>query len=143
MKKDQGFFEYISGEIFADMADISWRPMFGGWGFYKNGVIFGIIADGELYFKVDEQNRADYEAVGSKPFVYSMKNGKETSLTYWQLPEDILENKRALAKWIDKAVAASLRAKADKKSKKKPTAKKNILQSHRVLWRIKTIYFDL
>lgn len=35
--------------------------MFGGWAVYKNRVIFAIIVNGELYFKIEENNCAEFE----------------------------------------------------------------------------------
>jgi TfoX/Sxy family transcriptional regulator of competence genes len=44
------------------------KKMFGGVGLYIDMVFFGLIADDVLYLKVDDSNRADYEAEGMKPF---------------------------------------------------------------------------
>jgi DNA transformation protein len=38
------------------------RRMFGGWGIYKDGVMFALIARDQLYLKVDDDNRAAYDA---------------------------------------------------------------------------------
>ncbi len=52
------------------MGAIGIRAMFGGAGVYCNGVMFGLIADETLHFKVDEANRPDDEAAGVEPFTY-------------------------------------------------------------------------
>ena len=91
------------------------RPMFGGWGIYHQGVMFALIAYGELYYKVDDTNRADYEAVGSAPFTYEGK-GKPVNMSYWHIGEDILESPDALADWARKAFAVAV---ANKKPKKR------------------------
>lgn len=103
MPRDEGFHEYVMSDVFGDMPDIISRAMFGGWGIYKNGKIFAIITDGELYFKVGDSNRADYEKRGSKAFVYTMPNGKKTTMSYWLLPEEIMEDREQLESWIEKA----------------------------------------
>ncbi|MEN9561021.1 MAG: hypothetical protein RIQ56_294 [Candidatus Parcubacteria bacterium] len=82
--------------------------MFSGWGIYKHGTIFAIIADGALYFKVGEENRRDFENAGSQPFTYSTKHRKAVSLSYWLLPEEVMDDKEKLATWIERALHASV-----------------------------------
>jgi len=85
--------------------------MFGGWGIYKNGLIFAIIADGELYFKVDDRNRVNFEKLGSHPFVYSQGNHKPTTMSYWLVPEELMESEEKLSEWVKSSVRASKRSK--------------------------------
>jgi DNA transformation protein and related proteins len=105
MKKDQGFFEYIRDDVMSGIDGITSRAMFGGWGFYKYGKIFGLIADGKLYFKVDDSNKAEYMSYGSKPFEYYGKKGKAITMSYWEVPSDILEDREELEEWIEKSVS--------------------------------------
>jgi len=119
MPRDEGFHEYVMNDVFGDMPGIVSRAMFGGWGIYKNGKIFAIITDGELYFKVGDSNRADYEKRGSKPFVYAMPNGKKTTMSYWLLPEEIMEDREQLEIWIEKAVRANTKDRKSASKKKK------------------------
>ncbi|MFO1519064.1 MAG: TfoX/Sxy family protein [bacterium] len=92
-----------------------WRPvtakaMFGGYGLYHRGQIFAIVLEDTLYLKVGDSNRADYEAKGSSPFVYESKN-KKISMSYWLLPEEILDDPDALGVWAEKAYQAALQSK--------------------------------
>jgi len=105
MKKDQGFYEYVINDAFMGIAGISSRAMFGGWGFYRDGKIFGIIADGKLYFKVDDSNKSEYVSYGSKAFEYHGKKGKSVTMSYWEVPSDILENREELEEWIERSLA--------------------------------------
>ena len=102
------FLEYVLSEVLADVDGISSRAMFGGYGIYKDGVIFAIIADEQLYFKVDESNRKDYEQYGSHPFVYSQGKQKSTTMSYWELPADIMEDRGEITRWVDKSYAVSV-----------------------------------
>lgn len=104
MAKDKNFHDYLISDVFVQLPGITSRPMFGGYGFYRYGIIFAIIAEGKLYFKVGNSNRKDYEEYGSQPFQYPMKNGKLSTMSYYELPADILENSEVLEKWIDKSV---------------------------------------
>jgi len=39
-----------------------------GYGVFLDGLMFGLIADSTLYFKVDEQTRENYTEKGFEPF---------------------------------------------------------------------------
>lgn len=109
---DVFFPDYVIEQL-TGFGAVSSRPMFGGNGLYKSGVMFEIIFDGELYFKVDDTNRADYEAKKSEPFVYQAR-GKSVVLSYWYVPEDVVEDAQLLCDWAAKAYAAALaKRKAD------------------------------
>ena len=107
------------GDLLADIDGISSRAMFGGWGIYKDELIFAIIFDGELFFKADETNRPDFEKLGSQPFVYKQGEQKPTAMSYWLLPAEVQEDREKLGLFVDKAVAASHRTKTMKQKKKK------------------------
>ena len=112
--KNQGFYEFVMTEVFTEDMGVVGRKMFGGYGLYKDGVCFGLIDFGKLYFKVGESNKTDYERNNSAPFPFPMKNGKMTTLSYWEVPADILEDKKELPAWIDKSVIVA-KEKATKK----------------------------
>lgn len=104
--------DYLMLDVFSSIPGITCKALFGGSSFYKDGIIFACIADGKLYFKVDEINRPHYQVMGSQPFVYEHKNTKKiTAMPYYELPESILEDQDQLKLWIDESVAASLRSK--------------------------------
>jgi DNA transformation protein len=87
------------------------RRMFGGAGLYCDGLFFGLVADDVLYFKVDDSNRADYEAEGMGPF--QPYPDKSYVMQYYEVPVDILESPPTLRDWAAKALAVA-RRKANK-----------------------------
>lgn len=91
------------------------RRMFGGVGLYCDGFFFGIIDD-TVYFKVDDTNRADYEARRCRPFTVTMGKGggREVSMSYFAVPEDILEEPDDLKVWARKSLAVAIAAAAAK-----------------------------
>lgn len=114
------FHDYVMEDVLGGISGVTSKSMFGGFGLYKDGVVFGIIAENELYFKVDDSNRADYESHGMKPFTYQMPGGKMYSMSYYQVPEDVREQKYEISRWVKKSVAvsgASKRKKARKRGK--------------------------
>lgn len=95
--------------------EVSARPMFGGYGVYHNGLIFGLVADGCFYLKADEQTRGHFEAAGLAPFSY-VKEGKSYPMSYFEAPPEALENADEMQKWAALGFQAALR-KAMKKKK--------------------------
>ena len=105
-------------DLLVDVEGVSSRGMFGGFGLYKGGVKFALIADDVLYYKVGPDNQEDFESADSEPFTYSGKN-KPIKMSYWRVPEDVLEDTDELAHWTHKAYGAALKADSQKKKKKK------------------------
>jgi len=102
---------------------ISTRVMFGGVGFYHQGIMFALIADGTLYMKVDSQNKSAYEDADMQPFTYQGKN-KVVQMSYWELPSDVLESEDQIVPWLIASFQAAKRAKV-KSPKLKTAAIKN------------------
>ncbi|MFN4355631.1 TfoX/Sxy family protein [Parvibaculum sp.] len=87
------------------------RNMFGGAGVYFDDLMFGLIAGETLFFKVDDRNRADYEAEQMGPFVYEPPSGKSVAMSYYELPERLYDDADELVAWARKALDAALAAK--------------------------------
>ncbi|MGH7536422.1 MAG: TfoX/Sxy family protein [Gemmatimonadales bacterium] len=93
------------------------KAMFGGVGLYCEGLFFGLIDDDTLYLKVDDGNRADFEAAGMSPF---RPYGDESySMKYFELPADALEDGAALRVWAGKALEAARQARKAKKPRRR------------------------
>ncbi|MHC4511942.1 MAG: TfoX/Sxy family protein [Planctomycetota bacterium] len=86
------------------------RRMFGGAGLYCDGLFFAIVADDVLYFKVDDSNRADYEAEGMEPF--QPFADKKAVMQYYEVPIDVLENRETLRDWAGKALDVAKKKRA-------------------------------
>lgn len=102
-------------DVLGSFGEVTAKAMFGGHSLYKNGVIFAIIADDVLYFKVGDSNRADYMAYGSQAFTYEAK-GKRVSMSYWQVPLEVMEEGAELVQWAEKAYQVGCKS-AHKKKK--------------------------
>lgn len=113
--KHADYVRYIAEDLLAGLRTVTIKRMFGGHGFYFDGMMFGLEADGRIYFKVDEQTRPDYERAGSEPFRYSSKDRASVAMSYWMLPEDVLEDHEKALAWADKAIQAAQRSSSKKK----------------------------
>ena len=103
------FRDYIVEDILSHIPNISSRAMFGGYAIYKDGIVFALIVYDELYFKVDDSNINYYKEIDSHPFVYKQKEGKEVTMSYWLIPEDIFYDKYKIAELIEESVSISLK----------------------------------
>jgi DNA transformation protein len=106
---------------------IAFRRMFNGAGLYCDGVIFGLILRDALHFRVDDSNRAAYQAEGMGPFSYAAKGRIVEVGAYWRVPERLLDEPDEMVGWARAALAAGRRAsarKADKSSKKSMAERK-------------------
>jgi DNA transformation protein len=93
------FLEYVLDQL-RGLDRVETRAMFGAHGLYQAGVFFGIVHDGRLYFKTDEESRAEYEQRGMAPF---RPSEKQTLKNYYELPVDVLEDDEALCLWALRA----------------------------------------
>ena len=85
------------------------KNMFGGVGLYADELFFALIDDDILYLKVDDGNRADFEARGMGPFRPFGEGGEV--MKYYELPAELLDEPEALTEWVEKAVQVARRAK--------------------------------
>lgn len=112
------------GEELADrlaaLGNVSVRRMFGGQGLFLDGRMFGLVADGTPYLKVDDETREDFVAAGAEPFTYGRpkRDPAPTQLGYYEVPTSVLERDEDLLDWARRAVAVAERA-ARKKPKRK------------------------
>ena len=83
--------------------------MFGGAGIYSEGVMFALSYDGLVYLKADETTGPSFEREGSAPFMFTSKDGKRGTMSYWRLPDGLYDDPDELAIWAKAAVAAARR----------------------------------
>ena len=105
-------------DLFGPLGQVTVKSMFGGGGVYYKDTMFALISDETLFLKVDPSNKADFEAEGCGPFVYEGK-GKSVSMSYYELPDRLLDDTEELMKWAQTSIDIALRSKKPKKAKKK------------------------
>lgn len=103
------FVAYLA-EVFEDFGPIEAKRMFGGYGIYRDALMFALVSDDVLYLKTDEAMAAELAALGMPPFEYT-KQGKRTQISYYMAPAEIFDDPDTAKRWADRAYAVALLAK--------------------------------
>ena len=93
------FKDFVLDQL-GDLRDVTCRAMFGGYGLYRNGIFFGIIHDGRLYFKVCKATLPQYQQHGMTPF---RPNARQTLTSFYEVPIDVIEDTGRLTNWAEQA----------------------------------------
>jgi DNA transformation protein len=104
-------------ERFSLLGKVTAKSMFGGYGFYCDGLFFAIYDHKHVYLKADAETVPAFEARGLPAF--QPFDDQPMTMKYWRAPAEMLEDDDALRQWVGGAVAVARRA-----AKKKPAAKK-------------------
>ena len=79
MVASDSFAEFLREQL-APLGRITVRRMFGKTGVFCDGVMFGMVTENTLYFRVDDQNRVTFrEAEAFPPLNYAKKGSTSTS----------------------------------------------------------------
>ena len=121
------FAEFLREQL-VPLGRITLRRMFGKTGVFCDGVMFAMVTENTLYFRVDDENRATFaEAQAYRPLNYANR-GEIIDLSFWRVPERLFDEPEELMGWARAALAAAHRVAAKRgraaaKRKSKPRAK--------------------
>jgi DNA transformation protein len=81
-------------ELFADLGEITTRPMMGGTVFYADGRLFATIhGDGRLFLRSKGALARDLAAEGETQLTWTRpSDGKVQTMGYWSLPAAALDD---------------------------------------------------
>jgi DNA transformation protein and related proteins len=77
--------------------------MFRGAGIYADGVMFAILVDDTLYLKADDASAHAFAAEDKKPFTYRPSGRAPVAMSYWEVPERLLDDPEEPATWAQEA----------------------------------------
>jgi DNA transformation protein len=117
MKKHNEFIEFLN-ETFEEFGLIYVRKMFGGYGIYHDGVMFGLVENDTLYFKADETTQKLFESRGLSQFQYD-RAGKVVKMSYYKAPDEIYDDREKAAVWACRAYEVALKQNNKKNRRKK------------------------
>jgi DNA transformation protein len=107
-------------EQLAPLGGITLRRMFGKTGVFCDGLMFAMVTDDTLYFRVDDDNRAAFKEAASFPPLNHAKKGETIDLSFWRVPERLFDEPDEFVTWAREAMGAAHRVAA----KRKPAASK-------------------
>jgi DNA transformation protein len=100
-------------EAWTRLGTVKVRRMFGGAGVSIDGLSVGLLAEGELYLKVDGHSRPEFEERGLAPFIYH-KDGKPYAMSYHRAPAELFDDPEEALIWGQRALQAARRAATSK-----------------------------
>ena len=115
------YLQYVLEQL-AGLGKVSARRMFAAVGLYHEDRFFAIIAGDTLYFKVNDGNRGDYERRGMDRF-RPYPDRPAVSMTYYEVPADVLEDADECAAWARKSSAIASAARKKSAKRKRVSAK--------------------
>ena len=111
------YVEYLK-EVFEQFGPIQPRRMFGGYGIFHKGLMFGLVADDVLYLKADETISPYFQERGLGQFQYE-KNGRMIKMSFYMAPEGIFDDPEEAKIWAGRSYEAAVRSKKPAKKAKK------------------------
>lgn len=116
MPVSKDYVDYVVEQL-GRVEPIAVRRMFGGLGIYARGLFFALADDDVLFFKVDGETRARFDAASAPPFQPYGPSGPAMD-GYRELPGDVLDDVDQLRDWMQAAIGAALRSKDRKASRR-------------------------
>ncbi len=107
MASDQKFVDYIIDQISGGAGEIVAKKMFGEYGIYSDGKMFGLVCDNKLFIKPTESGRKFIGTIVEAPPYPGAK------------PSFLIEDKIEDSAWLSELVRLSVRELPDPKPKKK------------------------
>ena len=105
MKPSQSFVTFVVEQLGRSLPNVRAQRTFGFIGLYVDRLIFGLIAEERLYFKVDASNRPAYVSAGMARLHAGPRKSAEGG--YYEVPAEVLEDPALLGEWAQGALAAA------------------------------------
>jgi len=119
MVASDGYAEFLREQL-APLGRITMRRMFGKTGVFCNGLMFGMVTNDTLYFRVDDDNQTVFAEAASEPPLNYEKRGRTIDLAFWRAPERLLDEPDELVTWARAALAAARRVAAKRGGAARP-----------------------
>ena len=106
------FADFLHEQLSA-LGRLSLRRMFGKTGVFCDGLMFAMVTDDTLYFRVDDDNREAFKEAETFPPLNYAKGGELIDLSFWRAPERLFDEPDELVAWARAALvprAASRRS---------------------------------
>ena len=111
MVASDSFAEFLREQL-APLGRLTMRRMFGKTGVFCDGLMFAMVTNDTLYVRVDDYNRVVFKEAESVPPLNYEKQGRTIDLSFWRVPERLLDEPEELVTWARAALAAARRVAA-------------------------------
>ena len=91
----------VAEQLLGALPDLEVRAMFGAYGLYSRGVMFGVLDDGTFY------ERRDSCRIRGRGHRLLHASATQVLRRYYEVPPDLLDDDRQLLVWARKAIAVS------------------------------------
>jgi DNA transformation protein len=91
------------------------KRFFSGASIAMDGVVFAFIIQGTLYFRTDDESRPDFESRGAAPFTYSRRTRRVGVSSYYEVPDDVVDDTDELRRWAARSRQAARAARTRKR----------------------------
>jgi DNA transformation protein len=116
------YLTYVLDQL-SGLGEVVAKRMFGGIGLYSGGAFFGLVDEDIVYLRVDDESRPEFVARGMPAFRPVRAKPQLVSVSYYQLPGEVLEDAEQLVMWARRSVAVARKAAPEKKRVRKSSAR--------------------
>jgi DNA transformation protein len=108
MTASREFADFVVEQM-AAFARVRAKRMFGGYGLYRDELMFALIVDDQLYLKADDDSVAAFRARDLPPFTYESR-GRTVALRYYAAPPEVFDAPDEMHTWARRAWECAVRA---------------------------------
>ena len=123
MVASDSFAEFLREQL-APLGRLAIRRMFGKSGVFCDGLMFAVVTEDTLYFRVDDGNRAAFAEAASFPPLNYESQGRTIDLSFWRAPDRLFDEPDELVRWARAALTEASRVAASRVAAGRTTATK-------------------
>lgn len=119
-------------ELLEGFGQVEIRRVFNFDGLYRESTMFGLVTDGRVFLKTDEQSRTSFQNEDAEPLRYRGRDGTDVVTSYYEIPARLLDDPGEAAAWARRAYeialgspTALLKQRKRRKSARKPARKRS------------------
>jgi TfoX/Sxy family transcriptional regulator of competence genes len=98
MNKNNSYHDFIVYDLMGKIPEISSRAMMSGWCVYSEKIPFAAIIGNQVYLKAKGEMADRLLFLGWKKFSYKKSTGKTIQMNYWQVPDELIDDREEFTK---------------------------------------------
>ena len=99
--KDKTYHDFVVYDLLVHLPEVTSRPMMSGWCLYLNKIPFAAIIGNQLYLKAKAEKAEHLKSLGWQQFSYQKSEGKTIRMSYWLVPDDLIDDPEGLVAVIN------------------------------------------